>query len=351
LKTANPLELLHQYDAFVHTELSMEEIRYLFKPFGEISKSNLEKDLQHAMGNAECAVVKAKRGSGKSSSVDFTLLGAEKVFPIILSPIVEDPEQVCQSVENFVRFVLNQLNSSLISFKGIDEKARTRAREALAMKVGYIESKKQGLTGRIKGVVSLIPAIIGIESEVSSELETFTSTSLEKKVYNTERLNCIVDLCGMIERSGLNPVFFIDDTDKFLKRDDLDRSTLVPMFFGKILPALVKMDKPIIIAAHPDYEKSDAFQEASKNEFDAVLEIPRLDQSGTDSVLQKRVESVVPGLGLSEVFDEKALSFLFERYQHNGYTLRGTMLLAKEGLTRAHNQGQNRITLETLQST
>ncbi|MGP8057820.1 MAG: hypothetical protein ACLP9K_09505 [Nitrososphaerales archaeon] len=347
---ANPLEPLHQYDAFVHTELSMEEIRYLFKPFGEISKSNLEEDLRHAISNAECAVVKANRGSGKSSSVDFTLLGAENAFPIILSPIVEDPVEVCQSVENFVRFMLNQLDFSLKSFKGIDEKARAKAREALSMKIGYVESRKQGLTGRIKGVVSLIPAIIGIESEVTSDLETFTSTSLDRKVYNTERLNCILDLCGVIERSGRNPVFFIDDTDKFLKRDDLDRSTLVPMFFGKILPALVKMGKPIVIAAHPDYERSDAFKEASKNEIDTTFEIPHLEQSGTDAVLQRRIESVVPKLPLLEVFDEKALSSLFEHYQKNGYVLRGMMLLAKEGLTRALNQGQSRITLETLQS-
>jgi hypothetical protein len=122
------------------------------------------------------------------------------------------------------------------------------------------------------------------------------------------------------------------------------------LFFGKILPALVKMDKPIIIAAHPDYEKSGAFQAASKNEIDTFLEIPRLDQTGTDAVLQRRVHAVVPRLSLSEVFDEEARAFLFARYQQEGYTLRGTMLLAKEGLRRALNQGLDKITVEALQS-
>jgi hypothetical protein len=163
LATTNPLELLERNDAFVHTELAMEEIRYLFTPFGEISKSNLEQKLRRGIDNDECVVIKANRGAGKSSSVNFSLLSAEKIFPIILSPIIEDPAEVCHSVESFVRFMLNQLNSSLISLKGIDAKTKSRANQALAMKVSYVESKKEGLSGRIKGVISLIPAIIRLE--------------------------------------------------------------------------------------------------------------------------------------------------------------------------------------------
>ena len=129
------LEILNSCNAFIHTEVPIQEIKYLYKPFGETTKFDIEKRLGQAISNRECVIVIGDRGCGKSSFVNYTLLVGCNVFPIILSPLLMDPAIVCSSIESFVQNILVQLNVCLNSLNGVDEETRTLARDAIATKV------------------------------------------------------------------------------------------------------------------------------------------------------------------------------------------------------------------------
>jgi hypothetical protein len=64
----------------------------------------------------------------------------------------------------------------------------------------------------------------------------------------------------------------------------------------------------------------------------------------------KRTKAVAPNTSLEKVFEESAVRLLYENYKNSGCVIRQTMLLAKESLKKAINQGFDIIRKEAVES-
>ena len=120
-------------------------------------------------------------------------------------------------------------------------------------------------------------------------------------------------------------------------------SAVVAPFFGRILPALVKIDYPIIVATHEYYEGFPAYRDAEKNCFNKVITIPKIDKAGLDAVLQKRIKAVGSCAKLDEVFEADAVKTIYDYYCREPI-LRRTMLLCQDCVEKAISEGQEKIT-------
>jgi hypothetical protein len=344
MKNKNIIEKLSEYDGFKHTTIPIYEIPYLFTPFDKITTKKTESTLKRSIENGEFVSLKAETGSGKTCVASFVFLMLQtRYFPIIISPLMENVEKVCTSPEEFARFILAQTYYNVQSFGVIDKKTKAIAKEAMALKISYAEGKKTGIGGQIKGTLSFVPFLASLEPQLSIDIEEFTKTALEEKIYNTQRIACIKQLCETIEAYGTKPIFLLDDTDKFLKRPDIDLSAVVAPFFGRILPALVKIDYPIIVATHEYYDGFPAYRDAEKNCFNKVITIPKIDKAGLDAVLQKRIKAVGSRAKLDEVFEADAVKTIYDYYCREPI-LRRTMLLCQDCVEKAISEGKEKIT-------
>ena len=74
----------------------------------------------------------------------------------------------------------------------LDDKIKQRAKDALAGSISYTEGKKEGLSGKLKGVLHALPFIASVESEIGTELEQYAEKTLEgEKLYNFERMDVL----------------------------------------------------------------------------------------------------------------------------------------------------------------
>lgn len=337
------IEKLSEYDAFEHTTIPIYEIPHLFTPFESVTNKKTERILNKAVRNGECISLKAETGAGKTCVSNFVFLTLQpEFFPIILSPFLEDVNQVCSSPEEFTRFVLTQTFNNVQNFSGVDKKAKELAQKAMALKISYVEGKKMGIGVKIKSILSFIPFLVRVEPELAVDLEKYTQKTLESKVYNTQRIACIRQLCETVEAYNTKPVFLIDDTDKFLKRTDLDLSGLAPPFFGKILPSILKIEHPVIVATHKYYDRFSTYQAAERNCFNRVITIPQIEYDGMKQVIAKRINAVEKAK-LGKVFDEDALKSIFHYYRREPI-LRRVMLLCRECIEKASSEGLEKIT-------
>lgn len=312
------LTKLNENDVFIHTQLPIYDIPHLYEPFQKITTNKVEEKIKRNITQNHFFVVQSDTGSGKTSAVNYCLLELDDdYFPIILSPFTENVSDVCGSIEGFTRFVLHSTLTGIQRFNTLNSTAKKEAKEALSLTRSYVESQKSGIRGRIRGAFSIIPFIAKVDAEVGSDIENYTQTSLTDKTFNTERIGAISNLCGIIESHGLKPIFYFDDTDKFLKREDHDLSGIIPKFFNEIMVGIRNIDRPIILAAHTFYESAAAYQNAKTNLFDEIIKIPKLDQNGCKVLINKRIKAVSDISDISNAFDDEAISRLMDYYETN----------------------------------
>jgi len=339
------IDQLVNLDVFVHTEIPIHEIPYLYMPFRELSAIKVEDDMRKSLDNSSLAMLEGLRGSGKSCASYFVLLNAlDAYFPIVITPILEDVNVVCASIEEFVRLVLQQLTSNISLLPALDKALIERAKDMLAMKVSFTQGKQAGLTAAVRGLLSILPGILSVEPSVGVDVKKYSEKSLEQKAFNTQRIQCIKELCETIESYKRKPAFYVDDTDKFLRRPGLDWSKLIPKFFGHIVPALAKIDRPVIIAAHTYYRRFSAYKETIKNIVDDRIEIPVINDAAIRSVVDRRINAASSSHTWQDVFEQDAMNAICSHYAEQK-TLRQLMGLCRECIHKAQNEGLQKVPL------
>ncbi len=334
--------LLHELlenDAFKHTTIPINELPYLYEPFEKISNKKIETKIISSIQKNHVIIIKSDGGTGKTCAVNYSLLQLQDdIFPIVLSPFMEEVDEVCNSTKEFTRFVLNQTLHAVKNFSNLSKDTEKKVRDALAIETSFIESKKYSIGGSFRAAFSILPFIAKVEAGVKADLENYASKAIKSKIFNTQRIEAIRGLCETIEAHNLKPVFYIDDTDKFLKREDLDLSKLVPKFFGQILLGLIKLDRPLILAAHAYYTKSASYRDAESNYVDQVIILPELNKTGIISLINTRIKAVDSSKNIKNVFEDNAIKSLI-KYYNSKKIIRNLMLICQESIDLADSQG------------
>lgn len=321
------VDKLSSQGVFTHTFIPIYEMPYLYTPFEKITDAHTEESVRKALVRKELISLKGIGGSGKTCVAQHVFLTPkEDYFPIVLNPMTENVVSICSSQEEFTRFILEQMAKAVSKFTEVDKETRKLLVDAMSDKISFVDVKKK-VSLRIGVHFSILPFLPLVKPELASDLGTYLQKSIEQKVYNTQRIECIQRLSETIEEYNIVPVFLIDDTDKFLKHPDLDLSGLVPKFFGLIVPMLSKLKRPCIVAAHTYYDQSPSYKECEKNVFDCKVTIPEVDYEGLTQIVQKRIESLEEA-DWTEVFDEGTIKLIYQRYKKTR-RLRDPMSLCK----------------------
>jgi len=322
------IDKLSEYGVFTYTFIPMYEMPHLYTPFEKITNCSTEESVRKAVERRELISLKGISGSGKTCVVQHVFLTPRvDCFPVVLSPIKEDIVTVCSSQEEFIRFMLSQMLEAVRQFTSVEKEIKELAKDALAQKISYVEGKNRKLSFRLGGLFSILPFLSSVQPELALDLGSFLQKSLEGKIYNTQRVQCIQRLSETIEEYGIMPVFFLDDTDKFLKHPEIDLSSVVPKFFGLIVPILSKLECPCIIATHPYYQQFEIYKQTEKNYFDCLVDIPEIEYEGLTRIVQKRIESVEEA-PWTDVFSEGTMKLIYQRYKKNR-RMRDPMSLCK----------------------
>lgn len=331
----NLLTELYENDVFIHTQIPIFDIPHLYEPFEKITTTRIESDIMKNINQNHFAVVKSDTGSGKTSAVNHCLLRLENdYFPIILSPYTENVREVCGSIEQFTKFVLHSTLTGVQRFASLDKDVKQEAKEALSTSRSYVDGRKSGLSGRIRGAFSIIPFIAKVDAEVGAEIKTYTETALSQQTFNTERIGAISTLCEVIEAHNLKPMFYFDDTDKFLKRADHDLSDIIPKFFSEIMVGISKIERPIILAVHDYYDQFESYRDAERNLFNEIIKIPKLDKDGCIALINKRIKAVSENSDINDVFETDAIDLLINYYNQR-QRIRDLMGVCKDAVRRA----------------
>lgn len=331
----NLLTELYENDVFIHTQIPIFDIPHLYEPFEKITTTRVESNIMKNIKQDHFVVVKSETGSGKTSAVNHCLLGLENdYFPIILSPYSENLREVCGSIEQFTKFVLHSTLTGVQRFASLDKDVKQEAKEALSTSRSYVEGRKSGISGRIRGAFSIIPFIAKVDAQVGTEIQSYTETALAEETFNTERIGAIATLCSVIEEHSLKPVFYFDDTDKFLKRDDHDLSDIIPKFFSEIMVGISQIQRPIILAVHDYYDKFESYRDAERNLFNEIIKIPKLDKEGCVALINKRIKAVSENSDIDNVFEPDAIDLLIDYYNRR-QRIRDLMGVCKDTVVRA----------------
>ena len=161
-----------------------------------------------------------------------------------------------------------------------------------------------------------------------------------------EQRDAISQATVALREYGLAPVLVLDDTDKW--STGADRLLAGREFFDQCLEALVELELPVVANAHPRY-----FDETRPpTHFDAVVELPRLQQDGIARILARRVEAATDHqTTAADVFTHEALTTVADVYsQDPSVTIRRIIQIANEALLEADEAGLEHITIGAVQN-
>jgi len=342
------LELLREFEVFTHHPLEISDIEYLYQPYSQICSEKPEEIIKTFLEKSKLIMVKDERGTGKSSLVNYVLSQLdERFFPILYRlDLSGNFERVCSDPNEFARYILNRTLRSVSECMKISRREREHYRRYLAREISFKEGKRDSLLGRIKGKFTWVPGFVSTEAEIGSELQTYTEEALKEEFYNVDRIACIRDLCNVLETRKKRPIFVFDDTDHFLQQGSIDRTGLIDRFFIDIVPMFREFGCAIILNAHISYDSYETFQQAQKNIFDEVIEIPIVPFEGFIKMLNKKIQAVIEEAEAWEIFDEDALKLVYDHpYRRKSEErMRGTMRAIQDALFEAVKAGSERVT-------
>ena len=175
-----------------------------------------------------------------------------------------------------------------------------------------------------------------LKGETARDVAT-TIAGADLKGSAAAALEAVDRVVEAIYGQGLTPVVVIDDTDRWLKIGDVDRSSLVGQFFGSIVRMLAERGCGLVVAVHATYLDLEEYVAGTRGFLTERVDIePLTSASAFSAILQHRVNLVVPGATLQDTADDDVADRLFHYYQEAWRSsLRWALQAAHEALTTA----------------
>jgi hypothetical protein len=151
-------------------------------------------------------------------------------------------------------------------------------------------------------------------SEVKSGAE-----GLNEELMAGEAVSAIVRLVDLFRTHGREPYWVIDDSDRWIRIEGADLSTVADAFFRQVVPMLAReINCGFVLAAHDEYATLDGYREAQEL-FSRVIPLPIPDApaSAISAILDHRIRLANVSTTAAELLDSAALELLAERYRES----------------------------------
>jgi Cdc6-like AAA superfamily ATPase len=328
--SADLLNELLDGNAFLPSPL-IEDLLSCYLPFEElVPGSTVESDLEERVRRGRAIALVGESGAGKSASMTYVLDRITTDFAPIRAPVFYEAESTVTSPADFTRYLLQRL--------------LTEAQEVASIEVHQREELLQQASERLVTPTKTLGRHVGgsielpwlLKGETARDVAT-TIAGADLKGSAAAALEAVDRVVEAIYGQGLTPVVVIDDTDRWLKIGDVDRSSLVGQFFGSIVRMLAERGCGLVVAVHATYLDLEEYVAGTRGFLTERVDIePLTSASAFSAILQHRVNLVVPGATLQDTADDDVADRLFHYYQEAWRSsLRWALQAAHEALTTA----------------
>jgi hypothetical protein len=276
-------------------------------------------------------------GCGKSgvAAYVFGRLGSD--FAPIHAPVFFETEQTVREPGRFARYLLQKLLPDAERLAAVAADERDEMLRAASERIAT-PTRTIGHSGGAGVDLWLL------KGEVARDVtETIRGADLEGSTDSV--LQAVDRVIDAIHESGLVPIIFIDDSDRWLQVGDVDRSPLVAGFFGTIVRMLAERECGLVVAVHESYLDMDAYSEGTRGFLTDTIRIPRLTEPAElAQIVDRRVAIQVEGAAGADVVEREAIERLFHYYDTAWeHSLRWTLQALHTALTAAVGVGADSI--------
>lgn len=271
------------------------------------------------------ALVVGGTGEGKSALSSFALSLSHGFLPVPVPVSTPHPDGVQKA--QIPSLVLSGL---ALVLAGFDERAAIIAERAAA-----------GLRPRSREANVTFKAF-------NIELGHLLRGRRSERPWTTrEERDAIAQAAAATRRFGLSPVLVFDDTDKWAS--STNRLRAANDFFGDSLEALLALELPVVVHAHPHY-----FDQIPQPTYvDVIARVPRVDAAGIGAILDRRIRTTPgsDGSTVAKIFSDPALDALTEIYcSDTSVSLRRIIQIASGALFEADEAGLDQITVGAVEN-
>lgn len=277
-------------------------------PFDElVPGAAVEAALEERARRGLSVALVGNTGCGKSGVASFVFGRLGSDFAPIHAPVFYETAQTVKEPGAFARYLLQKLLAAAEPLAAVSagerEQRLLEASERLATPTRTI--------GRSGGVGLDVWLLKG---EVAREV-TDTIRGSQMMGSTDAVLQAIDAVIDAIHETGLLPIVFIDDTDRWLQVGDIDRGPLVVGFFGTIVRMLAERECGLVVAVHETYLDMPAYREGTRGFLTDMIRVPRLGEaSALGQIVDRRVSIQIAGAGGGDAVDGAALERLFHYY-------------------------------------
>lgn len=305
-------------------------------PFDTLTRdASTEATLGHAVLAGERIAIWGRSGTGKTSTVNYTLdsLGPD-VVPIQV-PVAADSPDVASRPQAFASQILRCVATTMADRGLLDRRGRSRAYADAAPQHQVTARQSRGVGAGTSAGISLSVAR-EIADEVSSVV---TATAADTAASARVLLDSLTD-------RGYTPILVIDDSDSWAIGGGVEPHELIGIFFGPVLRIVAdELDVGVVAAVHDHYAGSSAFAPGT-TPFDRAIHLPSLPgAAAVSAILQARLGAweATQNLRVEDVLDEGALQELFDAYVVQDRSIRAMLTIADTAVKFAADSNASRV--------
>lgn len=315
------------------------DIPYLYVRFDEMTRRSTEGVILEDIRKDRLFpfyMLIAPSGSGKSSFLHFLLHESYKsrwpVFPIKVDEFVEETVDAKQ----LLRHLLKKVSEQASLFNKLDKKMKQKAQKLMASEFSFTSGEREKLGGKVTAWLNAIPAILGIKSEVSAEIESFSQTVLKQDASVDDLIMFVNQLSDLLagDAKKVRTMFLIDETDKILDATSKFSPERASMFFKKVVPLLSKTKATYLFVANSQYDTPQFHKDILESLFDRIIKIPAIEsKEGLRKIVYKRTSAAIGEADPKKLWSDEALEFLFRLYKDR--SLRDVMWVCRVAVENA----------------
>lgn len=158
----------------------------------------------------------------------------------------------------------------------------------------------------------------------------------------------LIDITGLMRANGARPVVVIDDTDKFAPGPGVDQ-TAIEGLFGNAVEALAELRIDFVVAVHPRFQGTDAYQRVKRKHVTTSVTVPYLpiETRPLLTILDRHLAAKGLAVSAADIIDDEAVTTLQGIYVGDR-DLRHVLEITHRAALEAHNAGDDRVELSHL---
>jgi hypothetical protein len=327
-------------NAFLPSPLT-EDLAVCHVPFESlVAGSRVESALDDRVRRGLAIALIGPSGAGKSGVTAFTLGRVTTDFAQIHVPVSYERDEVVREPGNFARYLLQRL---LAEAERVDALRADERNDLLQQASERLVASSRTVGRRVGGALQL-PWLL--KGEVARDVAV-TIGAAELRGPVEAALQAVDRTVEAIYAHGLVPIIVLDDTDRWLRVGETDRSALIGDFFGRVTRMLAERACALVVAVHTSYLELEAYRSGTRGFLTDAIELPALPSpDALAAILAHRVRLQLEDVPLEEIVEPSAVERLFEYYCTTWrFSLRWVLQATHEALTEAAATRADRLSV------